>query len=206
MKRAAIVAAAAPLVSAPSRADDCVPPPGGKCLDSAELGDVKKAVRELDEIHRSPAVLTFQSPVVIVHDWDGRVYVNGGETKPVRVKLKIGDTVDRDLAVTVPVQVYYRPKPPDPVFRLRVRAQIGILPFDLVSTATGDKRRFWDASVGWDLLHFGPVNFSVNTGVASSGVGVGLDLTNNFGVTAAYALSYDGFRSGVFTGAYFSFN
>lgn len=203
---AAIALCAALLAAAPARADDCVPPEGGKCLDKQQLDSVKKAVKELDEIHSSPAVVTVEDPVVIVHDWDGRVYVSGGATKPVRMKLRIGSTVERDLAVTVPVQVYYRDKPPDPMFRLRIRAQAHVLPFEAFREDELGRRRFWDAGVGWDFFHLGDFNVSAFTGVYSAGAGLGWDVTRNFGVYAGYSLLYDGFRSSLATGVYMSFN
>jgi hypothetical protein len=196
------------LLPATALADDppCVPPPGGKCLTAEQFSQVKQALQELDDIHKSPAEVTAAQPVVIVQDWQGRVYVNGGEKKPIPVKLKIGQYVDRDLAVTLDTKVYYREKPPDPMFRLRLRAQAGLLVPQLVDAARGTKQNFFDGGLGLDFFHLGPVNASVNLGVFSSGGGLGLDLTKNFGVLAGYALAYDGWRSGVLTGLYFSFN
>lgn len=183
----------------------CVPPSGGKCLTADQYEAVKKALRELDDVHDSPAVLKVEQPVVIVQDWQGRVYVNGGDQKPIPVKLKIGQHIDRDLAVTLETRVFYREKPPDPMFRLRIRAQAGLLIPQLVK-AVDEKQNFFDAGVGLDFFHLGPVNVSANLGVFSSGGGLGLDLTKNFGVLAGYALAYDGWKSGALGGVYFSFN
>ena len=189
-------------------ADDapCVPPPGGKCLSAQQLDEVKKALVELDSIHKAPAVVTTPDTVVIVQDWDGRVYTNGGQTNPIRLHLKLGDTVDRDMALTLPTQVYVRPKPPEPMFRLRIRAQAGILVPQLVNSLTGDKQAFWDAGIGWDFFHWKALNVAAYTGVRSVGGGLGLDITRNFGPYVGYSLIYDGLRSSVQTGIYFSFN
>lgn len=196
------------LLPATALADDppCVPPPGGKCLTADQYDQVKKALQELDDVHKSPATVTVEGPVVIIQDWQNRVYVNGGEKQPVRMKLKIGQYVDRDMAVTLETQVFYREKPPDPMFRLRIRAQAGLLAPQLLDAAKGTKQNFFDAGVGFDFFHVGPVNLSANVGVFSSGGGLGLDLTKNFGVLAGYALAYDGWKSGVLAGVYFSFN
>jgi hypothetical protein len=189
-------------------ADDekCVPPPGGKCLSAEQFEKVKQALRELDDVYDSPAVIKVEQPVVIVQDWQGRVYVNGGDQKPIPMKLTIGKHVNRDMAVTLETRVFYREKPPDPMFRLRLRAQAGLLVPQLVDAAKGTKQNFFDGGLGLDFFHLGPVNVSANLGVFSSGGGLGLDLTKNFGVLAGYALAYDGWRSGVLAGAYFSFN
>lgn len=194
------------LFSFSARADECVPPPGGKCLTAEQLGQVKEALRELKNLHESPAMLKLEEPVTIIHDWEGRVYVNGGDSKPVVAKLTLGDTIERDLAITLPTQVYYRPKPPDPMFRLRVRAQAGILAPQLIQSVGGDGQKFWDVWASFDFFHLGPVNAAVNAGVQSASFGPGLDLTKNFGVTGGYAFIYDGFKSSMFLGAYFSFN
>jgi len=201
-----LLAASASLAASADDPVPCVPEPGGKCLTKGQFEAVKKALEELDSIHKSPAVVTTPDSVVVISDWDGRVYVNGGDTKPIRLKVKIGDTVDRDMAVTLPSVVYYRPKPPDPMFRLRIRAQAGLLVPELVRTAGGDKQSFWDAGIGWDFFHLGAVNLSAYTGVRSLGGGLGLDLTRNFGPYVGYSLVYDGLRSSVNAGVYFSFN
>jgi hypothetical protein len=184
----------------------CVPPAGGKCLTKDQLENIQKALLELDKLHKSPAVVTSPDSVVIIQDWDGRVYTNGGQTNPIRLKLQLGDTVNRDMALTLPTQVYYRPQPPDPMFRLRVRAQAGILVPELIRTVTGDKQSFWDAGIGWDFFHWNAFNVAAYTGVRSFGGGVGMDVTRNFGPYVGYSLVYDGWRSSVQTGIYFSFN
>lgn len=205
MKKTAAALAAALTFAAPtSRAAEC--PADGKCLTAEQLDAVKKAVKELDEIHRAPAVVTVEDPIVIIHDWDGRVYVNGGATRPLRMKLRIGPTVERDMAATVTARVYYRPKPPDPMFRLRIRAQASLLPLEALRTDEAGRLRFWDAGVGWDFFHLGDLNVSAYTGVYSAGGGIGWDVTRNFGPYVGYSLVYDGLRSSVAVGAYMSFN
>lgn len=184
----------------------CTPPDGGKCINKEQLEEIRKGLTELDKIHKSPAVVTTTESIVIIHDWDGRVYTNGGDNKPMHFKLKLGDTVDRDMSIVLPTQIYYRLKPPDPMFRLRIRAQLGALIPELVRTSTGTKQNFLDAGIGWDFFHLGPFNLSAYTGVASSGGGIGFDITKNFGPYVGYSLVYDGWRSSVQTGLYFSFN
>lgn len=213
MRRAGLVAGLF-LWVAPAWADEpqapatqeCIPPPGGKCLTKEQFDGVKQALEELDKIHKSPAVVTTKDKIVVVSDWDGRVYVNGGTTAPLRMSVRVGDTVDRDVLMTLPAVVNYRPKPPDPMFRLRIRAQVGILVPELIMTATGDKNAqfFVDGGIGWDFFHLGPVNVAAYTGVRSLGGGLGLDLTRNFGPYVGYSMVYDGWRSSVHTGVYFS--
>lgn len=206
MRHAALLVVPLALLARTASAQECVAPPGGKCLDEKQFEEVKKALEELDKIHKSPAVVTTQDSIVVIQDWQGRVYVNGGQTKPIKMKLKLGDTVDRDMEVTLPTQVYYRPKPPDPLFRLRIKFQAGLLVPQMIQTIGGNKQQFWDAGLAWDFFHLGPFNANAYTGVFSCGGGLGVDLTRNFGPYVGYSLIYDGLRSTMFTGAYFSFN
>lgn len=175
-----------------------------KCLTEDQYGKVVDALKELDSIKKSEMTGEFSEPIVIVHDWNGRVYVNGGDGKPLHLKVKVG-TIDRTLAVQLPTSVFYREKPPDPMFRLRIRAQAGILLPDVWKKGA-DKTSFLDAGVGWDFFHLGPVNLAIHTGVSSAGAGLGVDLTKNWGLTAGYSLVYRDFHSGALVGTFFSFN
>lgn len=193
--------------SLPAIADTpCVPPEGGKCLNYIQFESVKKALKELDDIKKSPAIVTTSDQIAIIRDWDGRVYINGGESNPLRFNLKLGETIDRDMAVILPTQIYYRPKPPDPMFRLRIRAQFGLLAFNITDSLKDDKTKFMDAGVGWDFFHYKDLNVSAYTGLRSFGAGVGLDLTKNFGPYVGYSMVYDGLKSNAFLGVYFSLN
>lgn len=184
-------------------ASDCIPPEGGKCLTADQFNAVKASLIELDQIHKSPAVITTTDKIVIIRDWDGRVYVDGGAKKPIKFELKLGNTVDREMAITLDTQVSYRIKPPDPMFRLRFRAQAGVLIPQLLKVNSGWNK--YDAQLSFDFFHVGNVNFNVAAGVRSFGVGPGLDLTKNFGVSTNFAILYDGFKPGALVAIYFSF-
>jgi ribosomal protein L31E len=186
-------------------AQDCVPC-DGKCLTPDQVEKLREAVKELKDIHESPTTIEFQDIIVIIRDLDGRVYVNGGFKKPLRLKVRIGKHVDRDVLATVESRIWYRPEPESPMFRLRIRAQAGILIPEMIKTISGDEKQFWDGGVGWDFFHIGDVNLAAFTGVRSAGIGPGVDITKNFGVHAGYAVVYDGFSSSALMTAYFSFN
>jgi len=186
--------------------EGCVPPDGGICLTKEQRDAIKQGILELDEIHNSQAIITTDDSITIIQDWNGRVYVNGGDKNPIRLKLKIGKTIERDLSMVLPTQVHYRPEPPDPMFRLRIRAQVGILIPQMIQTFDGDKRRFWDSGLGWDFFHLDDFNVALYTGVNSLGGGIGYDLTRNFGLYGGYAFVYSGLQSSIITTIYFSFN
>lgn len=197
------------LLSGTVFAQECPPsavPEGGVCLTKEGKDKVVAAVKELEDLHSAKAELKFKDEIVIVRDWDDRVYVNGGDKKPIRATLTLGSSVSRDMEVELPVTVSYREKPADPMFRLRIRAQAGVLVPEMVKTFGGESTAFWDAGLGWDFFHLGPANLSAYTGIRSVGGGLGLDLTKNFGPYAGYALVFSGFKSSLLVGAYFSFN
>lgn len=196
------------LISGPAQAQEC-PPPGGVCLTSEQRRSLIKAVEELRDIHASKADLKLLDPIVIIRDREGRVYVRGGCARPLRMRLKIGRHVDRDLAVTLPVRVWYEKDPPDPMFRLRLRAQAGFaIPalLDSLDESEGKISDGLDAGIGWDFFHLNVFNLSAYTGVKSVGVLIGADLTKNFGTSLGPALTYRGFDPNLLLGAYFSFN
>jgi hypothetical protein len=194
------------LLSGVALAQDQVPPPCPEpytlCLVHSDEDTVVQSLKELKSIKESKAVFKLKEDIVIVRDWQDRVYVNGGSAKPIDAELTLGNTVSRDMQVQLPIQVYYRPKPPDPMFRLRVRAQAGLL----IPTIWKDSKGGWDAGLSWDFFHYDVFNLAAYTGVRSAGGGVGMDLTRNFGPYVGYSLVYDGFTSDVMIGAYFSFN
>lgn len=194
--------------SALAQDDTCpVAKDGGVCLDKAQKEELKEAVTELKEIHESPALITVE-PIIIIRDWNNRVYVNGQSQKPLKLKLKIGSTIDRDLELQLPVQVHYREAPPPPMFRLRIRAQIGFLSTPLFQAADDSSRLrdSVDGGVGWDFFGLSNVNASLFTGVRSIGIQVGYDLTKNMGLAGGYSLIYDGFGGSGTLQIYFSLN
>ena len=181
-----------------------VPAPGGVCLTADEKQKVIAAVQELKKIKDSPAILKIQDPIEVISDYTGRVYVDGGVTKPLRAKLTLGDTIDRDMAITLDSKVAYRPKPPDPMFRLRIRAQAGVLIPQFLQSDSGWNK--YDFGIALDFIHLDWANLSAYAGARSAGGGIGIDLTRNFGLNANAVVVYDGFRLGMLTGFYFAFN
>lgn len=183
---------------------------GGVCLTKEQKEKIVESVKELKNIHESKAELEVEEPIVIIRDWEDRVYINGGDKKPVKLRLKIGEHVDRELEAVLPVSVYYRDKPPDPWFRLRIRAQVGILIPEFIESIsnTDNLDSPWDAGIGWDFFHIPgyELNLAAYTGVRSAGGGVGIDLTKNFGIYSGYSFIYKGLSHSFQLAAYFSFN
>jgi len=181
---------------------------GGTCLTKDQKEKVVEALKELKDIHDSKAKLDFPQPIVIIRDWQNSVYINGGAKKPIPAKLTIGQHVDRDLEIQLPIQLYYRKAPPKPWFRFRIRAQLGVLVPEVVQDMSRSGGSFVDGGIGWDFFHIPGIelNLAVYTGIRSAGGGLGLDLTKNFGVYAGYSFVYDGLKSSSLVAGYFAFN
>lgn len=185
----------------------CIPPPGGLCLSADEVQILRDAAQELHDLHEAPARIEILDPVIVIRDWNGRVYVNGGDIRPLRMKLKIGSTVERDMEVVLPSIIQYRPAPLEPMFRLRIRAEAGVLVRGSIDLARSKDSSSWpiDAGIGWDFFHLDILNASVHTGIFSSGAGIGLDLTHNFGIYTGFSLVYRGWTPDSLLALYFAF-
>ncbi len=175
-----------------------------RCLDDAQYDRVIHALKQLQDIDKSIAEIKFSDSINFIRDLDNRVYLNGGKLNPVRAKLAIGKYVSRDLEFELPARIYDIPAPPEPMFRLRVRAQTGILIPQAIEAISGPQN-FMDIWIGLDFFNYKGFNISLNPGIYSISSGIGYDITKNFGFTAGYALTYK-IESSLFSGIYFSFN
>lgn len=187
------------------------PPPYKVCLTEEQRQKLSDAVKELNEIKNSPAELKFDESIVIIRDWEDRVYINGGEKNPIKLKLKIGSTINRDLEAQLPITVYYREEPPDPIFRFRLRAQFGVLAPEIVQSIRDEEFNvFYHTAIGLDFLHYDIWNFAINVGTAGFGIGTGIDITKNFGTNIDFLVKYDKiypeFMPTMNLGVYFAIN
>jgi len=182
---------------------------GGVCLSKEQKEELKKAVQELKDIHETPVELEVE-PIIIIRDWEDRIYINGQDGKPLKGKIKIGETIDRDIQSELEIQVHYRPEPPPPMFRLRIRAQAGFLSTPLINVFDGSNTFYdaFDVGIGWDFfgIHKIHMNVAAYTGLRSVGAGVGFDITKNFGIYGGYSFIYQNFQSSGLLQIYFSFN
>lgn len=199
------------LLAVPARAQDLpeCPPPYKACLTEEQQQKVVKALKELKDIKESEAEVTYEEDIVIIRDWEDRVYINGGEKKPVKMKLRLGETINRDMETQLPIKLSYREEPPDPPFRFRLRAQLAILVPEVIrSIRDEDFELPWDFSIGLDFLHYDALNLAGYVGTLGFGLGAGVDITKNFGAMANFMVRYDGFdpfEPTMNTGVYFAF-
>lgn len=198
-------------VSVEARAEDIPPcPPEYEiCLTKDKYEKVVRAVEELDSIKKAEAEIVFKEPVVIVRDWEDRVYVNGGEKNPIKATVKVGPAISRDMSLVLPTRVTFRPEPPEPqfAFRARVRASFGIMIPEIVKTAKeGELHDFWAAGLDLDFVKIDLFNINVHVGSAGFGGGVGVDITKNFGVGINALCNWGEWTPTASMGVYFALN
>jgi hypothetical protein len=178
------------------------------CLRPDEAEKVRKAVEELDEIKNSELTVDFQDPIIIIRDWDGRVYVNGGDKKPLKATAKIGNIIDRELSLTLPTKIYEREEPEESQFkfRTRFRANFGILLPEIINSVKDEKvQDFWSFGLDMDFLKLDVFNVSIHAGSAGVGGGTGIDITKNFGANINLIMKWLDQSPSLSSGVYFSF-
>lgn len=145
---------------------------------------------------------TFELDAIsIVQDQEGRIYGSGAAPQPYTLKM---DWCNYSVTAAGKVQLLVaKREPPTWGFRFRPKFSSGFLFADaFVKTDVGSAI---DVGILWEGFFYKSLNLNVATGFRSSGLGIGLDLTKNFGAYAGYAVSYSGFRSNPYIGVSFAF-
>lgn len=187
------------LASPDARADGCV---GGTCVPPEDMQVFLQALREKKCLTSTTPKFDLD-PVKIVVDRDGRVFFSGSEPSPYTLRMTWCNyevTGKGKLVVAAAVQ-----EPPTWGFRFRPKAYTGLLlsaPFYQETDSFGD---VVDAGLMVDVFHVHQFNLNFHTGFRSVGMGLGMDITRNFGAYTGYALTWEGWRHNVELGLWFSF-
>lgn len=175
-------------------------PEGYTCVPDEDM----KAVVQLlhDQKCRAETQPTITAdPVIIVVDRQGRVFGSGTGDKPYHLKL-VWCNYQLDAQTNIHLDVAQRVEPTWG-FRLRVKATAGLLVFDAFK-----ERKLYEALDGGVLVEpffIQWANVNAYVGFRSVGLGLGADITTNFGAYAGYALTWGSWRSNPFIAAYFAF-
>jgi hypothetical protein len=162
---------------------DC--PPNATCVPSE---DIKVFVNLLEDKKCQQSIKPdFKlDPINIVLDKDGRVYYSGNEPYPYTIKMAwcnyevvAKGQVNLMAAVLVP---------PSWGFRFRPKFSSSILFVDAFDRSSAGEAI--DVGIFWEFLYWKSLNLNVTTGFRSIGLGIGLDITKNFGVQGGYAFSW----------------
>lgn len=186
----------------PTKAVECQAP--SRCVPKEDIHTFATLLREKKcQLDESPEFEL--DPIQIVIDKDGRVFYSGADPKPYKLRMRwCNYEVEAEGKVKL---IAAMRQPPIWGFRLRPKAYMGILPSE-VFYSSDDPREFGDfvdAGVMVDFLYYDWANLNGVVGYRSVGAGVGIDLTENFGVYSGYALTWGGWHHNANLSLSFSF-
>jgi len=146
---------------------------------------------------------TFElDPVVLVTDYDGRVFYSGADPRPYKLKMKwCHYEVEAEGKVKVVAALGEKS---EWGFRFRPKSHLSYLlltPFHDGNSATDGI----DAGLALDFFHVYWANLNLVAGLRSIGASIGMDLTRNFGIHAGYAFAYSEPWHNIRAGIYFAF-
>jgi hypothetical protein len=183
-----------------ARADECASP--STCVPEQDMSvfvDVLKEKQCL--LTEAPKIKA--DAVTIVVDRDGRVYGSGSDPKPYQLHLDWCN-YQIDAKSNIQLQVAQRVEPTWG-FRFRAKAAFGILVADIFRDEVDEFHQALDGGLLIEPFFVQLFNFSGYVGVRSVGAGLGVDITNNFGIHTGYALTWSSWRSNPFVAVYFAF-
>ena len=192
------VTAIAPTVAA--QTTTCVSTDDTVCLPRQDFQRFLDIALERQCLEKKKPVFEVD-PITVVTDSEGRVFYTGADpNKPYRVTMS---WCHYEVEAVGKVSIVAAMKEPATSgLRFRPKAYLGHLPLKL---AKGKFHDGIDAGLLVDWLFIHDFNLNVAAGFRSLGLGVGVDLTKNFGVYAGYAIGYTAPTHNVNASIYFSF-
>jgi hypothetical protein len=173
------------LLSSAALAQEC--PAGKTCVDDADMTTLLQLAKERQCLDTTKPNFDVGS-VTIITDREGRIYYSGGDPEsPYKVTMSwchYEVTAEGKVKVLAAIQ-----EPPTWGFRFRPKAYLGYLILSplIESQSYSDGL---DAGLMLDLFYYKLVNFNIQGGVRSAGLGIGLDITANFGGYVGYAVNW----------------
>lgn len=174
------------------------------CVPKADMAIFIKLLQEKKCRFDEPP--TFElDPIQIITDKQGRVFFSGDEPHPYKLRMTwCSYEVEAKGKVSV---IAAMRKPPIWGFRLRPKAYMGLLPTEIAykSAESRELRDFVDAGVMIDFLYYDWINLNGAVGYRSVGGGVGVDITENFGVYSGYVITWGDWHHNLNMSLWFSF-
>jgi len=172
-------------------------PAGSTCVPPQDLAIMTTVLKEKQCLQTHPPVFQLE-PISIVTDKDGRIFTSG---TPYHLKMTwCNYIIEGDGKVTAQAAI---PVPETFGFRFRPKAYLGYLPLEAIKdekAATGI-----DAGLLLDFLHWKWSNLNAAVGIRSGGLGIGVDLTRNFGAYVGYAITWGTWRHNPNAALWFAF-
>lgn len=171
------------LLGSPAKAtpQECLP--SDSCVSEADMQVFLTVLGEKECLQINKPTFTLP-PIQVTQDSAGRIYVGGGQTPRLHMDW-CNYRVDADLKLNVQVAQAVEP---EWGFRYRIKVAPGYLPLEALSQKDG----YAGLDVGLMAEPFFYHEFNLNgyVGARSLGLGVGMDLTRNFGLYAGYVVTF----------------
>lgn len=183
----------------PVKAEECAE--GSMCVAQKDMDMIREVLQEKKCLQTTKP--TFElDPIIIVTDEKGRVFFSGADPKPYQLKMK---WCNYEADGTGTVNVVAALKEPSTLgFRFRPKAYLGYLPAEpLFHNKKGTAGI--DAGLMLDFFHWQVANMNVAVGFRSFGLGAGVDVTQNFGLYAGYAMTWKDWNHNLNTALWFAF-
>jgi hypothetical protein len=170
-----------------------------ECVLQEDLEVLLSSVEEKQCLMTTPPRLTLDS-ITITTDEQGRVYYSGSAPVPFGARLSwCNHEVQFEGKLKV---VVAKREPKEWGFRFKLKFAGSFLFLDAFERSA---QQAVDVGLLWDFLYWRSLNLNVATGFRSAGVGVGYDITKNFGVYTGYGFSFWTLKSNPQMGLYFGF-
>lgn len=181
-------------------------PDGSTCVPPEDMALFVKLLREKQCMQETKPEFKLDS-VTIVTDQDGRVYFTGADPNPYRLQM---EWCNYEVTAEGTLKVIVAKREPETWgFRFRPKFSASFLFADALEKYEPDNSydpaQAVDVGILWDFLYWESLNLNVATGFRSAGLGVGLDLTKNFGVYGGYGFSWWTLKHNPQLGLYFGF-
>lgn len=187
------------LLVTPVKGEECSS--GSTCVAEKDMLKIREVLLEKKCLQTEKP--TFElDPITIVTDEKGRVFFTGADPNPYKLKMR---WCNYEADGTGKVNVVAALKEPSTLgFRFRPKAYLGYLPAEpLFYDKKGTEGI--DAGLMLDFFHWQFANVNVALGFRSFGLGAGVDVTQNFGLYAGYAMSWKDWNHNLNTAFWFAF-
>jgi len=199
MRLTLLVSSLIVLVSSTASAEECAQ--GATCVPPEDLKVFVDLLKEKKCLQSSQPSFELD-PITIIVDQDGRIFYSGAEPNPYTLRMK-WCSYEAEAKGKVKVIAAMR-EPETWGLRFRPKAYLGYLPLEPVVYDTKPESGI-DAGLMLDLFHVQLANVNVAVGFRSFGLGVGVDVTKNFGAYAGYAMSWASWNHNLNTALWFAF-
>jgi hypothetical protein len=188
------------LYALPSRADVSCPNADDTCVPKADMDAFVAVLKEKKCLQTTQPTFKLDS-VTIITDVDGRVYYSGADPHPYTVKMSwCGYDVTAQEKLTL---VVAKKEPSVWGFRFRPKFAGSFLFVDAFNQSSA--KQAVDVGILWDFVYYKAFNLNIATGFRSAGLGVGMDITRNFGGFIGAAYSWWTLKVNPQAGLYFAF-